>query len=188
MAEAIDIPTDPEGFLAWEFEQAERYERLDGIVRMMVGGTNAHHLLTGNLFGDLWQRLRGSGCQPFAEAARLVTPANDVLYPDVLVTCAPFSLEGTYLDQAVLVAEVLSASTEGRDRGAKWRACQTVPGLAYYLLLSQEAPCLEMYHWDDGWRYACFEGLDAIPRLERWNLELPLDRLYEGVAFTPENG
>jgi hypothetical protein len=39
---ALKAPTTLDEFLAWEDEQAERYEFLDGLVRMLTGGTEDH--------------------------------------------------------------------------------------------------------------------------------------------------
>ena len=51
-----------EEFLAWEREQPERYERVSGVIRMMIGGTIDHNRITLNVAEALRQRLRGGDC------------------------------------------------------------------------------------------------------------------------------
>ena len=42
-------PWTVDDFLAWERRQAERYEFVGGVIRMMVGGSNAHTIIKGNV-------------------------------------------------------------------------------------------------------------------------------------------
>ncbi len=187
MAEATDIPADPEGFLAWEFEQEERYERLNGVVRMMVGASLGHQALLLNLGTELRQRLRGSGCRTFPDGTRLLTPANDLLYPDTVVSCHQHRGDATHLTDATLVGEVLSSSTAERDRGAKWARYRTLPGLRHYLLLAQDRPYVEAFHWRGEWVFHPHEGPDATIHLATWAIDLPLAALYEDLPG-PHNG
>jgi Uma2 family endonuclease len=42
-----------EDFLAFEAQEPERYELVDGIVRLMTGGSAAHSAIKGNISADL---------------------------------------------------------------------------------------------------------------------------------------
>jgi hypothetical protein len=44
-------PWTVEDFLAWERRQPERYEFLGGVIRMMVGGSNAHTIIKDDTCG-----------------------------------------------------------------------------------------------------------------------------------------
>lgn len=46
-------------FLAGLASNSERLELIDGVVTVIVGGTAAAHLIAGNIFGNLFNRLRG---------------------------------------------------------------------------------------------------------------------------------
>ena len=60
MAElAVPIFRWTDEFLAWEERQAERYEFVGGVLRLMSGGTANHDLVGMNLGGALWAALRG---------------------------------------------------------------------------------------------------------------------------------
>jgi Uma2 family endonuclease len=83
----LSEPWTVEEFLAWEREQEERYEYVDGVIRMMVGGTLDHNTIAGNVFSALHSQLRGGLCRVFVEGVKVVS-ASATMYPDVVVTCA----------------------------------------------------------------------------------------------------
>ncbi len=68
--------------------EGERLEYLDGeVVRMMVGGSTAHHALTRRLDGLIADRLAPGGpCAVFRETMRLEA-GTARFYPDVFVAC-----------------------------------------------------------------------------------------------------
>ena len=76
-----------EEFLAWEREQPQRHERVSGVIRMMTGGTIDHNRIALNVADALRQRLRDGDCEAFVNDVKVVTPAGDVMYPDVVVAC-----------------------------------------------------------------------------------------------------
>ena len=110
MTEPLPRPSTVEEFLAWERRQPERYEFVVGVIRMMVGCSNAHTIIKDNIVGALRARLQGQPCRALGEGPKVVT-ATATMYPDAIVVCGP-------LDLAVVI-EVLSRSTEDHDRSAK---------------------------------------------------------------------
>ena len=78
MSQPLPKPWTVEDFLAWERRQPERYEFVGGVIRMMVGGSNAHTIIKGNVFAALRTRLRGGRCRALAEGAMVVTPESDL--------------------------------------------------------------------------------------------------------------
>lgn len=118
MASALPKPWTVDEFLDWEREQAERYELVDGLIRMMTGGSNAHAAAKGNLFAALRACVKAP-CRVFVDGPKVIT-ATASLYPDVLVTCAPVVMSDDTVREPVLIAEVLSRTTAGDDRGTKW--------------------------------------------------------------------
>ena len=80
---------DAPAFLAWEAEQPEKHEYLDGEVFAMAGASETHVTLAGNLFMALRNHLRGGPCSVFISDMKLQVEAeNAFFYPDVFVTCA----------------------------------------------------------------------------------------------------
>jgi Uma2 family endonuclease len=86
MAKAGPHQWSVEDFLAFEAEESERYEFVDGVVRMMTGGSAAHSAIKGNVFAELRAALRGGGCRVDVDDLKVVT-GTAVMYPDVLVIC-----------------------------------------------------------------------------------------------------
>lgn len=186
---ARKVGMSAEAFIDWEGRQADRYEFLGGVIRMMVGGTVGHSALGFNLAVLLRGALAGRGCSVFPEGLKLRVPAGDVLYPDVMVVCAPLDPGAGSVSEPALIAEVLSPSTEAVDRGRKWLSYQTLESLRHSLLVHQTHWCVELYTRRTGhevWAYHRVEGAGAAVMLTAFDLSLPLDDLYEGIQVPVE--
>lgn len=188
MGYAEPRPWTLDEFLAWEQAQPERYEYVDGVIRMTTGGSRRHSMIIGNLYNALRTRLLERGCTTYVDVPKVLAD-NQCLYPDLVVTCGDSdSLEDDVLDEdvisdAVLVAEVLSPKTQGFDRGAKWQACQKVPSLLYYVLVSQAECAVDLYsRVDGGWRPMRLDHMDQALPLTSLGLEVPLKEIYFGVS------
>lgn len=169
--------------LCEEAEDGERLEYLDGeIVRMMVGGSTAHHALTRRLDGLITDRLApGSPCAVFRETMRLEA-GTARFYPDVFVACgegvAPDS-ETRDVRGATVLIEVLSPSTERYDRGRKWLKYQALADLRHFALVAQDQCRIEAFHRQAaGWHYELLLGPDAVLRLDAIGVELRLGEVY----------
>lgn len=161
-ASALEPIQGPAGFLAWEERQEERFEYVDGCVRAMVGAALAHNILIGNLAAALRPTFRGTPCRVFTEGVKLKVGSN-IVYPDVMVSCAFTSLRQTVVDDALLVAEVLSPSSEKVDRERKLRLYTTLPGLRHYLLIAQEYQWVQVFsRQGGGWLYTSVTDPAAV--------------------------
>jgi Uma2 family endonuclease len=185
VARARPTPPQPwtvEEFLAWEREQEERYEYVDGVIRMMVGGTLDHNTIAGNVFSSLRSQLRAGPCRVFVEAAKVVSEGA-TMYPDVVVTCAPGSGRADVVPEPEIVVEVLSRSTQGFDRGAKLDAYQQIPSLRQYVLIAQEEIRVSLYQRDDGnWLYRTLQAPEARLDFAVGGAGMTLAEIYEGAT------
>ena len=146
---------------------------------MMVGGSAAHTIIKGNVFGALSSRLRGGRCRALTEGLKVVTPEN-VHYPDVTVTCAPIQPPDDQIHEPVVIIEVLSRSTGDRDRGAKWVGYRALPSLQHCVMIAQDRRRVEVYtRSDEGWTLRLFEPPARPVALSAIKLELDLDQIYE---------
>jgi Uma2 family endonuclease len=109
MARARSHSWTVDDFLAFEAEEPERYEFVDGIVRMVTGGSAAHSAIKGNVFAALRAALRSGPCRVDVDDLKVVT-ATAVMYPDVLVICRPMAPEDDRVTDPTVVVEVLSPS------------------------------------------------------------------------------
>jgi Uma2 family endonuclease len=175
------------GFLAWERQQPERYERIGGVIRMMTGDAIDHNRIIRNVSEALARGLQGHGCEVFTSDVKVVSPAADVMYPDVVVACGPIDGKTTELEAPTVVVEVLSQSTAERDQGRKRWAYWSIPSLRHYGLIDQDQPTVEISSPDPGgsWRSVIHRGLDGYLRLDALGIEIGLAELFARVTFAP---
>jgi Uma2 family endonuclease len=110
-----------EEYLAFEARSKIKHEFMDGEIFSMPGATRRHNLATTNISTELNLQLRETDCEVYASDFRVEIRDGHNVYPDVAVACGEIETEGsdtTLLNPAV-VFEVLSKSTEQRDRGDK---------------------------------------------------------------------
>jgi Uma2 family endonuclease len=142
MATVLPKPWTVDDFLAWEEQQPERYQFVDGMVFMMVGGSAAHTIIKGNVFNALTARLQSKSCRALTEGLKVVTPLN-VHYPDVAVTSTPLAPLDDQIREPVVAVEVLSRSTG--DRGSKRVGYRELPSLQHYVLVAYDRRRMEVF-------------------------------------------
>ncbi|MDO9226507.1 MAG: Uma2 family endonuclease [Pseudomonadota bacterium] len=176
----------PEAYLAWESEQSERHEYLNGEVFLMTGATTTHNVIGGNFLVALRNGLRGKPCRIYMADVKLrVETSNCYFYPDLMVTCsADDRRQPLVQSEPTVVVEVLSDSTAGYDQGTKFAAYRQLSTLREYVLVAQEDARVLVYRRGEGveWivhPYGAGETV-SLPSLE---LNIPVDVIYEDVDF-----
>ena len=113
----------PQEYLEWEEKQPVKYEYVNGYVYAMAGTTIPHNDIAINLVAALKAHLRGKGCKVQAMDAKVgISKRGPFHYPEVMVTCDERDRKAVKLIQhPCLAVEVLSPSTEGYDRGDKFK-------------------------------------------------------------------
>jgi Uma2 family endonuclease len=169
-------------FLAWEREQPERYEYAGGGVTMMTGASLVHVTITMNIAFALRQFLRGSGCRPFTNDAKILA-GGSVRYPDITVTCTPYGGKDDIVPDPIVVIEVISPSTEREDRGRKKFDYFATPSIQQYAIIEQDARRVDLYtRSGDRWTDEIVEG-DATLTLSSIGVEITLDAIYEDTEL-----
>ncbi|MFP4219347.1 MAG: Uma2 family endonuclease [Phormidium sp.] len=178
-----------EDYLRWEVQQPTRNEYHNGEIVPMSGGTPAHNEIVSVLNALLRLGLRGQPYSIFVTDQRLWIPQrNTYTYPDVMVTGKPCQLQPGRQDTVmnpIVLAEVLSPSTQNYDRGEKFVTYRTLDSVQDYLLIHQDRPQVEHYvkQKPQQWLLTDYEGLDVTLTLESLSLTLSLRDLYEAVDF-----
>jgi Uma2 family endonuclease len=136
-----------EEFLAWDAGQTLKHEFLQGEVYLMAGGEDRNMTVAINLIVALKPHLRGTPCRVYGSDVKLrVEEADAFFYPDVMVTCSGADLSDRLIKrEPVLVAEVLSPSTAGYDRGRKFAAYRGLPSLVEYLLVDVDQQRCDLF-------------------------------------------
>jgi Uma2 family endonuclease len=179
---AIKAPATLDEFLAWEEQQPERYEFLDGVIRMMTGGTEDHDRLSVNLIRLLGNALRGGPCSVHASNLKVVSRAgNASMYPELFVRCGPREGRRTRIEDAVVAVEVLSPSTAKNDLTRKRRAYTALPTMRVIVYASQDEPRLDLVRRrpDGGFADEVVEGLGAALELPEIGVRLAMAEIYE---------
>ena len=173
----------PAEYLAWERLQPEKHELLDGEVFAMSGATYAHNKIVGNLVRELGNVLLHRRCDVTSSDLRVHVPATGLFsYPDVTVICGdPLFEDGTLdtlLNPTVLV-EVLSESTEGYDRGKKFRHYRSIATFREYVLVAEDVVSVERYtRGDDGVWSLHESGAGERLVLASIGCEIAVDEIY----------
>ena len=183
----------PERYFAEENAREERAEYFDGEVVMMAGAATAHERVLRGLASPLYRAFEaGTICEPFAGGNIRVRAGRSYVYPDLVVACDPIvePLPSRVLVNPILVAEVLSPSTEAVDRGAKYLAYREIETLREYLLVHVDAPIVEVFRRvEGGWLAVVVEGEDARLRLTSLGFDLDLGQVFRSriqEGWTPD--
>jgi Uma2 family endonuclease len=149
-------------YLAAEAASDLRHEFLNGEVWAMVGGTPEHAALAAALIAALGAALRGKPCRVYTSDLRVrIRPTGLSTYPDVSVVCGSVGMapeDPDAITNPVVVAEVLSDTTEAYDRGAKAAHYRRLPSIQEYILVSQAEPLVEVYRRAEPGRWELLEG------------------------------
>lgn len=184
-------PMTPDEYLEWEAQQDSKFEYEDGRILAMTGGTLPHSQISANFAALLIPHLRGKRCKVAVSNAKVAIPSGKYYYPDLLVTCDERDRNAReYVQYPCLVVEVLSPTTEARDRGIKQQSYMMIPSLDTYILVDPDQPKIETYQRQQAsWQYTFTESvdlktLDPLIQIASLEIEFPLSALYENVDIS----
>jgi Uma2 family endonuclease len=174
-----------------------KYEYIAGLAYMMSGGSVGHDRITYNTRVALDFALRSGACNVFGPDVQVLLGAKrngkpHFVYPDATVSCdeADRRADNQLIQTPRLVVEVLSPSTEIRDRGVKFKAYQTCPSIQEIVLVNQFAPYVEIWQRDaleeSQWHYRHYGPGETIA-LQSISVDFQIEDLYRGIEFAPED-
>jgi Uma2 family endonuclease len=177
----------PEEYLEGEKISEVRHEYVDGAVYAMVGASDDHNRIGGNIFAELRERLRGRRCEQFISDMRAKMPPSfgpTYYYPDVMVVCDPTDNAKYFRERPSVIFEVISPETERTDRGEKALAYRQIPSLTVYVLVEQNSISLTVFRRSkSGWASETVEGRTGVLKLPELGVEIPLERIYERTSL-----
>jgi len=177
----------PEEYLQIEEKSPLKHEYIGGQLRAMVGSSQAHNTISGNLLALLRGHLRGTGCRVFISDMKVrIEQRNRFYYPDLAVTCDERDRQTRlYLQCPKLIVEVLSDSTEAFDRGDKFEDYQTLESLDEYVLISSKRHLVQCFrpNGEGLWVLQSYTGEQSTFQLRSLNVSGSLAELYEDVFF-----
>jgi Uma2 family endonuclease len=171
-----------------------RYEYIDDEAQMMSDGSREHDRIAFNTRLELYQHfLSEEQCAISGGHLKVLvgTSAGDkagYFYPDITVSCTidDWQRGNKIVRSPRLVVEVLSPSTEYRDRGKKLKAYQACPTIREIVLINQFAPRVEVYHRDEQepatWHYTVYDEWQAVV-LPAFDIHIAVANIYRGIDF-----
>lgn len=184
----------PEAYLIWESEQESKNEYENGYIIAMTGGTIPHSQISANFAALLIPHLRDKGCKVAISDAKVAIKSGKYYYPDLVVTCDERDrFARDFLQYPTLIVEVLSPTTETRDRGIKQQNYMLLDTLQTYILITTDYPRIEIYQRrnNKAWEYLSiamdnktFDREDPMITITSINLQFPLSLLYENIDFS----
>lgn len=162
----------------------ERWELIDGEPVLAPPPSERHQMIVLNLLQLLFPLARAKGGRAIPGIAVLSDAMDGFApIPDVLVRCGPVLGHG-YARDPILVAEVVSPSTLHRDRGAKAAFYESLASLNAFLLVDQDAPCVETWRRDAAGAWAQdIRGCDAHIDLPELGGRLAVADIYDDIDF-----
>ena len=180
----------PEEYLELEEKADYKSEYRDGEIVPMTGGTTNHNEIALNLAANLKLQLRRQNYKVYMGDVRLWIPRyRQYTYPDVMVIQGKpvYADRGTTtVMNPMLIAEVLSRSTQNYDQGDKFKYYRSIPEMREYILLDQKQfQVIQFVKNEQGkWTLTEYETEDSVLRLNTIDFEISFADLYEGVDFT----
>lgn len=176
-----------EEYFALEQAEDQRYEYIAGDIFAMAGGSENHSLISMSIGSALLNALRGKPCRVYnADMKLYVSEYDKFCYPDVQVLCEQGIRHGNYVENPLLVVEVLSDSTESYDRNKKFEHYRSIESLKYYLLVDQTCKHVELYEKETKERWIVTYPKDRLV-LSGLEVELDIEDIYRQVEFNQTN-
>ncbi|MFD2180781.1 Uma2 family endonuclease [Rhodoplanes azumiensis] len=131
------IQMDKSDFRAWAERQEENYELVRGRLVMMTGGLRGHWQIAANLFRALDSRVDHDRWAVLPEFGVDIGPST-VRFPDIVVDPADGPTTDRTAMAPVVLAEVMSPSSERVDLGDKAAEHLTLPSHGTYLVVAHD--------------------------------------------------
>ena len=171
-----------------ELERANpesKYEYIDGQVSLMSGGSLAHARISSNTVRALEDALGSQPCYVYNSDASVRLSETRYTYPDASVSCDSGdqpTTERMQVQAPRVVIEVLSDSTEGKDRIRKAHLYRACPTIQEYVLITTRYQAVEVQRRaGDAWTLHLFGVGDEI-ELVSIGVQFPLAVLYRGTT------
>lgn len=168
-------------YLDGEKTAQARHEYVDGAIFAMVGASTAHNLLAGTLSAQFRDHLKDTACHVFQSDMKIKVESG-FYYPDIMVTCADIDLEAYFQASPTLLVEILSESTEAKDRLEKRVAYQKIASLQEYALVSQKEIKLEIIRrTEKTWIVETYNEGENVD-FKSIGLNVEIEKIYQEVS------
>ncbi len=196
----------PQEYLIAERLSESKNEYFNGEIFAMAGASMEHNQISSNIVRVLGNQLVESQCTVLANDMKIKIEAIEkYTYPDIVVVCGngefeqdkensddkaindEYERKNDILLNPIVIMEILSASTEGYDRGDKFSHYQFIDSFIEYILISQYVCRVEKFirQKDKTWIYSTYSNLEDTVKIESINCDLPVAEIYRKVNLKP---
>ena len=174
-------------------EKGGKYEFFNQKRLYMAGGTNPHNSTVYNAGLAIGIQIRQAKIKSNITTSETKVASflnyKNYLYPDVVVVEGKPYYEDNFKDivlNPTLIVEVPSESTEGFDRGDKFKSYRQIKSLKEYILIDSKKKSIEQFYLDSEgeWRFGS-EITEGSMRLYSFPIDLSVDDVYFDVEFEP---
>lgn len=176
-----------EEFERWDGRDPDgKYELVDGIVVPKRDSTSPERLRHVRYKMAACDALRdglkvaGLACRAFIDGPTVRTGAASARQPDAIVQCSEWDDDSIYLDEPVVMVEVVSPSGGRRDTSVKLDEYFGLPSVQHYLIVDPDAPKL-IWHRRDGEEIATRIAASGTLRLDPPGFEFDVDAALNPV-------
>ncbi len=179
----------PEEYLELEETAEYKNEYLNGEIIPMAGETTNHNKIAGNFYKRFPLKINNQDYDIYMEGVRLWLPEyRFYTYPDIMVIQGQPIYYGKgklNVTNPQIIVEVLSQSTQGYDRGNKFKFYRSIATFQEYILIDQYSYTVEQYlkQSEDKWSISFHEGENTILQLASVDWQISLQDLYQRVDF-----
>ncbi len=178
-----------EEYLELEETSLEKNEFYKGEIFAMAGASIPHNQIVSNANTEIGYFLKNKKCQVFPSDLRIHSLANSLYtYPDLSIICNDIETVGkkknTVTNPTVLI-EVLSATTQDYDRGAKFKLYRDIESLKEYILISSLETLVEKYDKQEDGSWVLHEYKNEMDTFTITSIDLlvTVKDLYRNVDF-----
>ncbi len=179
----------PEEYLALEDEAEFRSEYENGEISQMAGGSFNHVQIISNIARSIGNQISDKCSVLPTDIKVRVEKRGKFYYPDITIVCGKPEFYQDRTDTIInpqILVEVLSKSTESKDRAEKFWSYQLLDSFEEYILISQDKAVIEQFvrQADGSWRYLAVFGEESFLRLSAVKAELRLSEVYRKIDFS----
>ena len=187
----IEQPLSVEEYLAFERASDTKHEYDDGEMIAFAGASRRHNLVGGNTFRHLGNQLEGRPCEVYMTGMRVRVAPTKYVYPDVVVVCGEPEFADEEFDillNPTVVIEVLSPSTESRDRGDKLQYYSVLESVKDYQLIDQDRIRVDHYikQSRSEWNLRVYTEAEDDIEIASIGCKLSVAAIYARVKFSSQ--
>lgn len=162
----------------------DKYEYIDGYIRMMQHCSVQHAQVAANVCAALHIPLRGRECHVYSSDAAVLLAGRWSYYPSLSISCDPCDQRRERaLESPIVVVQVMSEMTERTDRKEKLEAYRRYPTIQDILLVDSRRRFVEHHQQvaEHEWVARMYERDEDVIELASVEVVLRVGDIYHKV-------